>query len=75
MATGLFHDLIDDELGIPADLELLDSQFDYNLDPVYRGLVFHHIVGRWEVQADCILHVHLEGGDDNQFDPYASPYQ
>jgi len=44
VATGLFHDLVDDEPGVASDVESLDPQLDRDVETINKGLILRHIV-------------------------------
>jgi hypothetical protein len=61
VAARVLHDLVNHELRVSLDVEALDACFDGDSEAAEEGLVFHHIVGRREVQAYCVSHVLSEG--------------
>jgi hypothetical protein len=41
----ILHDLIDDELRVPMDVELLDPELSNDAQAINKGLIFRNIVG------------------------------
>src|SRR6185295_6381537 len=66
LTSRLLHDLIDDELRVPAYVEALDAEFDGDAEATEEGLVLHHVVRSREMQAYHVPHVFSEGGDEEE---------
>jgi hypothetical protein len=49
MIVRLSHDLVDNELGVSADIKLLNPMFDGDAHTIDQCLVVYHIVGGAEV--------------------------
>ena len=57
----IFHDLVNDELGVAPHLEALDSELDGYVQAIYQRLIFSHVVGGHGVKPNHISHMHSEG--------------
>ena len=60
VAVGLFHHLVDDELGVSSHVEALDAKLDGDAEAT-EGLVLRHVVRRREMQVYYVAHVLSEG--------------
>ena len=56
MAAQLLHDLVDDQLGVALDIEASDTQLDGDAQVVDERLIFGHIIGGGEMDADQVPH-------------------
>jgi hypothetical protein len=61
MTARLLHDLIDDELRVPAYVEALDAKLDGDAEAAKEGLILRHVVRSGEMQAYHVPHVFSEG--------------
>jgi len=60
MTARLLHDLIDDELRIPAYVEALYAELDGDAEAAEEGLVLRHVVRSREMQAYHVSHMFSE---------------
>jgi hypothetical protein len=68
-AIRLPHDLVDNELRATADVKMLNHELSSNAQVVDECLIFHHIVGRTEVQSNHVKESISLRGDQH----YATP--
>ena len=61
VTARLLHDLIDDELRVPAYVEALDAEFDGDAEATEEGLILRHVVRSREMQTDYVPYVFAEG--------------
>jgi hypothetical protein len=61
MEARVFHDLVNHELRVPAQVEAFDAYLDGDLEAAKQGLVLSHVVRRGEMKAHSIPHVLPEG--------------
>jgi hypothetical protein len=54
MAVRLPHDLVDDELRVTVDVKPLNPKLGSDARVIDECLIFHHIVGRTEVQLNHV---------------------
>jgi hypothetical protein len=69
VAIRLPHDLVDNELRATADVKMLNHELSSNAQVVDECLIFHHIVGRTEVQSNHVKESISLRGDQH----YATP--
>ena len=61
VVARLLHDLVSYQLGVALDIEASDAQLDGNAQAVDECLIFGHIVGGREMDADHVPHAYPEG--------------
>ena len=66
VAARFFHDLVDDQLGVAPNIEVSDTQFNGDAHAIDECLIFSHIVGGGEMDANHVPHAYLEGRNKDQ---------
>jgi hypothetical protein len=61
VVARIFHDLVDDKLGVTSDVKTSHTQFDGDAQNVNQGLILRHVVGRSEVEPYNVLQLYTEG--------------
>ena len=61
MAAQLLHDLVDDQLGVAPDVEASDTKLNGDAQAIDDCLIFGHIIGGGEMDANHVPHVYPEG--------------
>jgi hypothetical protein len=56
--------LVDHELGITTNIEVLDPEFDGDVQAVNESLVLNYIVGGSEMESDRVAYVNSKGRDE-----------
>ena len=72
VATRLFHDLVDDQLGVALNIKPSDTQLDGNAQAIDERLIFGHIVGEGEMDVNHVPHAYPKGRNEDQ--PRASAF-
>ena len=58
--------LVDDQLGVAPDVEALDAQLGGDTQAIDERLIFGHIVGGGEMDADHVPHAYPKGQNEDQ---------
>jgi hypothetical protein len=61
MAARVLHHLVNDELGVPSDIEAPDSQFDDDAQTIDQGFILDDVVGRNDVELYNVSQMYAEG--------------
>ncbi|XP_066392332.1 uncharacterized protein [Miscanthus floridulus] len=65
VVAQLLHDLVNDQLGVVLDVEASDTQLDGDAHAIDERLIFGHIVGRGEMDANHVPHVYRKGQNED----------
>ena len=57
--------MVDDQLGVAPDVEALDAQLGGDTQAIDERLIFGHIVGGGEMDANHVPHAYPEGRNED----------
>jgi hypothetical protein len=65
-AVRVLPDLVNNELRVATSVEAPNPELDGDVQPIYQGLVFSHVVWRRKMEAYYITHMFSDGWDEEQ---------